>query len=83
MSVDRMSLQVECTYFFEENPYAIETLHSLSTRLGRSIDHLEPILDQLVALTILSKIGEGNESIYRYNQPMITSEKLGEQWKGA
>lgn len=76
-----ITLQVECTFFFEENPYAMETMQSLASRLGRSVEHLQPILNHLVELTILSKIGEGEESIYKYNQPMIMKEKIGEQWK--
>lgn len=77
-----MLLQVECTYFFEENPYALETKQSLALRLGRSVLDLEPILDHLVSLTVLSRNGDGEETIYRYNQPVIIHEKLGNQWEG-
>lgn len=75
------SLQIECTYFFEENPYALETIQSLGIRLGRSIQELEPVLNNLVSLTIITKIGEGAEAIYRYNEPIMTNEKLGVPWK--
>jgi hypothetical protein len=78
-----VSLQVECTYFFEENPYAMETIESLALRLGRPVESLEPILNNLVSLTILIRVGEGSQSIYRYNHPVVIKEKLGEQWKGA
>ncbi|WEG12475.1 hypothetical protein PU629_20630 [Pullulanibacillus sp. KACC 23026] len=74
-------LQVECTYFFEENPFAMETLESLASRLGRSTEHLKPIINSLVALSILTEIESGNDSIYRYNQPNILSEKLDDKWK--
>lgn len=83
MNMNTMSLQVECTYFFEENPYAMETVQSLATRLGRSAEYLEAVLQELVSLTILSRVGAGEESIYRYNQPLKVEGKLEEQWKGA
>ncbi|GGH83246.1 hypothetical protein JOD43_002982 [Pullulanibacillus pueri] len=76
-----LSLQVECTYFFEENPYAMETVQSLANRLGRAIETLEPIVNQLVSLSILSKMGSGDETIYRYNQPTMMNEKLDAPWE--
>jgi hypothetical protein len=69
-------LQIECTYFFEENPFALETKESLATRLGRSANELEPILSNLVALSVLTKFGEGEDTVYRYNQPIMINEKL-------
>lgn len=81
MNKNTMLLQVECTYFFEENPYAIETKKSLALRLGRSADDLEPVLNNLVSLTILTRSGDGEDSIYRYNRPMIIHERENNQWK--
>jgi len=80
MESDTMLLHVECTYFFEENPCSLETKHSLAERLGRSAKDLEPILDRLVALTVLSKVGEGDDAIYRYQQPYMTQDRLGRTW---
>lgn len=71
-----MMLQVECTYFFEENPFALETLESLATRLGRSVDDLIPVLDRLVELTVLTRIGSGDQSVYRYNRPVTVYRNL-------
>jgi len=73
---NRLMLQIECTYFFEENPFALETKESLATRLGRSANELEPILSNLVALSVLTKFGEGEDTVYRYNQPIMINEKL-------
>lgn len=70
-----LSLQIECNLFFQENPYTFETLEGLSLRLGRNREDLKPILDNLVSLSILEKIGEGERSIYRYITPNITNEK--------
>jgi len=81
MNGNSLPLQVECTYFFEENPYAMETAQSLALRIGRSADQLAPILEHLAALTILSKFGEGANAIYRYSQPIMVKEKLGDLWK--
>lgn len=76
MERNRLMLQIECTYFFEENPFALETKESLATRLGRSANELEPILSNLVALSVLTKFGEGEDTVYRYNQPIMINEKL-------
>lgn len=62
-------LQMECTLFFQMNPHAYETVEGLALRLGRKPEHLDHILQQLVSLTILKRIGEGERSIYCYNQP--------------
>ena len=80
MDSNTMLLHVECTYFFEENPYALETKYSLAERLGRSADDLEPVLDRLVTLTVLTKTGEGDFTIYRYQQPYTIQDKLGTAW---
>ncbi|WP_231705824.1 hypothetical protein [Effusibacillus lacus] len=49
-------------------------------RLGRKREHIEPVLQHLVSLSILEKIGEGEQAIYRYIQPEITSE-LDTSWQ--
>jgi hypothetical protein len=71
-----MVLQVECTYFFEENPFALETGESLAMRLGRSVDDLIPVLERLVELSVLSRIGSGAQSVYRYNRPVTVYRNL-------
>jgi hypothetical protein len=62
-------LKVECTLFFQENPYTLETLDGLAARLGRKTSDLSLILEHLVTVSILEKIGEGENAIYRYVQP--------------
>lgn len=67
-------LQMECTLFFQENPHTLETAKGLALRLGRKPEHLDPVLHYLVSLSILKKIGDGEEAIYQYIQPVMTSE---------
>lgn len=67
-----LMVQTECTLFFEENPYAIETAEGLADRLGRKLDYIQPVLDHLVQLSILSQIDTGSSPLYRYCQPDIT-----------
>ncbi|MDQ0255672.1 hypothetical protein J2S74_003054 [Evansella vedderi] len=68
-SIQINPLTVECTLFFQENPYTFETLSGLGTRLGRKPEDLRPVLDELVTNTILEIMGTGDNAIYRYNQP--------------
>lgn len=58
--------------FFQENPYALETAESLAIRLGRKMEHLLPVLEQLVGTSILESIGNGENPIYRYLQPEMS-----------
>lgn len=62
-------LQTECTLFFEENPYALETVEGLAERLGRKAEHLRPVLEHLVSLSILSQVGNQDRVLYRYSRP--------------
>jgi|GEM_PF-1058270 len=62
-------LQIECTLFFQENPYTYENIDGLMLRLGREKADLEPVLNNLVKAKILNVIGEGNGAIYCYNHP--------------
>lgn len=64
-----LSLKMECTLFFQENPYTLETVEGVALRLGRRAEDIEPILQMLVQSMILEKIGEGINAIYRYVQP--------------
>jgi hypothetical protein len=64
-----LMLQTECTLFFEENPYALETVEGLANRLGRKIEHIQPVLERLVQLSILSQVGVQKHVLYRYSQP--------------
>jgi hypothetical protein len=71
---EMLPLQMECTMFFQENPYTFETVDGLAIRLGRKVEDLDPIIQRLVALSILDKIGEGVRTIYRYKIPNMTDE---------
>ncbi|MDT8858657.1 hypothetical protein N0O92_00345 [Alkalihalobacillus sp. MEB130] len=63
-------LQVECTLFFQDNPYTYETLKGLAMRLGRNAEDLAAVLDQLVSTMVLEMNGTGDSAIYRYIQPV-------------
>lgn len=64
-----LKVQTECSLFFEENPYAYETVDGLADRLGRRSEHILPALNQLVALSILEQIGTEENALYHYLQP--------------
>lgn len=64
-----IALRIECSMFFRENPYAFETEESLALRTGRNIEHLKPVLHELVGSSILQRIGDGDQAIYRYAEP--------------
>ncbi|MEF3313689.1 hypothetical protein PV433_32885 [Paenibacillus sp. GYB004] len=72
-------LQMECTRFFQNNPYSMETAEGISLRLGRKVEHLSPVLGRLVMLSILEKVGNGSRSIYRYIEPNFNGD-MDVQW---
>ena len=76
-------LQVECTLFFQENPYTYETLKGLANRLGRNADDLVGALDLLVSSLVLEVIGSGETAIYRYIQPVNIDLGKVESWEQA
>jgi hypothetical protein len=71
MEQHEIYLGIECTLFFEKNPYTFDNLEGIAFRLGRKQEHLMPILNRLVMQTILIRVGEGNQAIYQYVQPEI------------
>lgn len=71
---DQLMLQMECTLFFENNPYSYQTIEGLSLRLGRNVDQLDGVLNRLVQMSILSRIGDGIKAIYYFNTPYHVTE---------
>ncbi|CAM4233555.1 hypothetical protein [Saccharibacillus endophyticus] len=69
-----LKLQMECTVFFENNPYAYETARGLAKKLGRGVEPLAIVLNRLAAISILEKRGEGNMAIYSYKTPYTQNE---------
>jgi hypothetical protein len=69
MSNMNMPLQIECTLFFQENPYTFETLDGIALRLGRHREDIRIVIEHLISISILEIIGEGEHAIYRYIQP--------------
>jgi hypothetical protein len=67
-------LRLECSLFFQQNPYTLETEDGVALRLGRITNELRPALEYLVRHGILDKIGEGETAIYRYLRPFIQEE---------
>lgn len=67
-------IQTECTLFFEENRFAIETERGLAMRLGRKAEDLAIVLEMLTAKSILQKSGEGEFTYYRYQLPKHSEE---------
>ncbi|OLO26147.1 hypothetical protein BTR23_24130 [Alkalihalophilus pseudofirmus] len=80
-SIHFSPLQVELTMFFQENPYTFETVNGLAIRLGRNIEDLHSVLNQLVDNMILEVIGTGDTAIYRYIQPDFMDLHEEEKWK--
>jgi hypothetical protein len=68
-----MPLQIECTLFFQENPYTFETLNGIALRLGRNPDDIKLALEHLMSISILEMIGEGEQAIYRYIAPKYST----------
>ncbi|GGD00114.1 hypothetical protein GCM10007216_33560 [Thalassobacillus devorans] len=71
---EALPLQMECTMFFQSNPYMIESLAGLENRLGRRKEDLQPVLELLVQQGIIRKTGKEPKSLYRYNEPMVITE---------
>jgi len=67
-----LTLRIECTLFFQGNPFAYETEEGLALRTGRKVEHLKPVLTELVNSSILEKLGEGDGAIYRYAEPYFS-----------
>lgn len=76
---DLWQLQMECTRYFQNNPYSMETAEGISIRLGRKPEHLDSVLVRLVSLSIVEKVGNGSRSIYRYIEPDVSGE-MDVQW---
>ena len=64
-------LQMECTMLFQSNPYMIETPEGISVRLGRKVEDILPIIDQLSIQGILQRLGDETSPLYRYQEPII------------
>jgi hypothetical protein len=69
-----LPLQMEVTFFFEQNSYAMETSAGVAVRLGRNQEDITVVLTKLEKLSILERIGEGEGAIYLYKTPYIQSE---------
>jgi predicted transcriptional regulator len=64
-------IELECITFFEENLYTFETLEGLALRIGRKKEDLQIVLNKLVQLAIVEKIGNsGQPFVYRYIKPV-------------
>lgn len=71
---DESLLKWECTLFFQNNPYAIETATGIAMRIGRNEHVVQQTLSKLVELDIIEKIGESKSAIYRYREAISASQ---------
>jgi predicted transcriptional regulator len=71
---DESLLKWECTLFFQNNPYTIESATGIALRIGRKEEAVQQTLSKLVELDIIEKIGESNEAIYRYREAFSASQ---------
>ncbi|MBU8906282.1 hypothetical protein [Desertibacillus haloalkaliphilus] len=72
-------LLIECTLFFQGNPYAYETVDGLALRIGRDPEDLFEILNQMVETSVLEVVGTGESAIYHYIKPVETIDMQQEQ----
>lgn len=70
---DESIVKWECTLFFQNNPLTLETAFGIATRIGREEEFIKKTLNQLVDVTILEKIGDPNNPIYRYRHPFVAN----------
>ncbi|WP_379137363.1 hypothetical protein [Paenibacillus sp. sgz500958] len=66
-------LQIECTLFFQQNPYAFHTIEGLAIHIGRSKELLEEVLMVLCEKEIVEAVRERDGILYRYRSPEQTT----------
>lgn len=66
-------LMMECTLFFQQNPYSLETVEGLSARTGRTKALIREVLQILCDKEILEYVVEGDTVSYRYRCPEQTT----------
>lgn len=73
---DESVLKWECTLFFQNNPYTMETATGIATRIGRDEQLTRKTLNQLVEVHVLETIGDSESvnPIYRYRKPFVAKQ---------
>lgn len=71
---ERSLLKWECTLFFQNNPYTIDTAGGIANRIGRQLQEVELTLNQLVEINVLEKMGESKDAVYRYQEACYASQ---------
>jgi hypothetical protein len=69
-----LPLQLECTLFFQSNPYRTESIDDLAELLDTDKELLIPALDILTKQGIIVNIGDEVNPVYRYNEPFIVTD---------
>lgn len=69
-----LPLQLECTLFFQSNPYRTESLEDLAIILKTTKETLLPALTILEEQGIIMNLGDVAGPIYRYKEPAIVTE---------
>jgi hypothetical protein len=71
---DKSLLKWECTLFFQNNPYTVDTALGIARRIGRQAEAVRHTLNELVRVNILEKIGETDDAVYRYQEAFSASQ---------
>ena len=56
---------VDLATFFVQNPYTCDTAESLAVRIGRDVDHVEPVLEAFANARFLAKVELEDIQVYQ------------------
>lgn len=68
---NKLTIALECTAFFQQNPYTLETADGIALRIGRKLADIEPVLRNMTSRGFLQQDGEGSHAIYSYILPDV------------
>lgn len=74
-SLSRAIAKIEILSFFRKHPHTRDTLEGLTRRLWLDVEAVASVMDDLVRLGIITKSGNGNQSVYRLKVSYSTSEE--------
>lgn len=66
-------VRLEVMLYFQRNPFARETVESLSIRLGRPTNLIRDAVERLTEQTVLEGRTVGQQIIFRYKRPFLGS----------
>lgn len=68
---NKLTIALECTVFFQQNPFTLETADGIAMRIGRKLADIEPVLRNMTLKGFLLRDGEGSHAIYSYILPDV------------